>query len=739
MDPNRDFTMRDSLGRIALFALAVAMPRPSWAEIPAGPDVPTNRSYLEKQTQFLTRVILEPYQAKRAASDAATTDNDPAELFLKQWIEGFARGYEQPDVEPMLPLAKQAIEAGCNDAMFAYCFGRVLQYQGKAEESAKYLNVALDNLKSEGYDVSFCAAAARHLGAMLTELKRRDEATELVDRELEYLARTVADGPYLPDEQRQLYNQLSPALEKYSIEKLQPVVERINTHLYPWLRQMASARLETRLAWKARGGGWAGEVTEEGWKGFEKHMVAARDRLNEAWNLNPEWPESAASMIAVAMAGHAAPEETPRFWFDRAVTAEFDHIPAYNALLWSLMPRWGGSHEQLYALGRECLDTRRFDTHVPFVYMQAFELIVKDIGSTFDYYKTPGVYEDLQTLADGYLAAPSMTGHHEWYRAFKVAAAVRCERWEEARQFLESVKGEPDETAFTRFGLKSADVLGEIYARSGELAGGTAEAEQLAAAGKIVEAKAKYEDLALKAGDRKRVTTYFRGRLRGLEFDDLFIKGEWTALTLDEQLTGWRNLGGKWTVDGEGRLLAEPQENGLRLVYDKKLGPRFELRGKVAFVKRPYGKANIGVYFGQPNGLMSNSLRLFIDGDYAALLRREETVAQNPVNVEDANTFRIVRWDNTISAYVNDKRVADAVEIQSDGPLETEVVALGGNYWYDGPVLRYEGLEVRKLEKPPEGMVAAVPAEEVSEAGNGEKEDETEGADDETVPLEPEP
>ncbi|MCI0332319.1 MAG: hypothetical protein L0228_03715 [Planctomycetes bacterium] len=721
--------MRGSLCRIAVVVLAIAVSRLVWAEIPAGPDVPTNRSYLEKQTQFLTRVILEPYQMKRAASDAATADNDPAEQFLRLWIEGFARGYEEPKVEPMLPLAKQAIDAGCDDPMFAYCYGRVLQYQGKAEESAKYLKVALDNLESEGYEVPYCAAAARHLGAMLTELNRREEAVELVDRELEYLARTVADGPYLPDEQRQMYNQLSPALEKYSIEKLQPLVERINTHLYPWLWQMASARLETRLAWKARGGGWANEVTEEGWKGFERHMAAARDHLSEAWNLNPEWPESAASMIGVAMAGHAAPEETPRFWFDRAVTAELDHIPAYNALLWSLMPRWGGSHQQLYALGRECLDTGRFDTHVPFVYIQAFDHIVKDIGSTFDYYKTPGVYEDLQTLADGYLGEPSMAGHDDWYRAFKVAAAVRCERWEDARQFLESVKGEPDETAFARFGLKSADVLGEIYARSGELAGGTAEAEQLAAAGKFDEAKAKYEDLTLKAGDRRQVTTYFRGRLRGLEFDDQFGKGEWTALPLDEQLSGWRNLGGKWSVDNDGRLIAEPQENGLRLVHDKQLGPRFELRGKVAFVKRPYGKANIGVYFGQPNGRMSNSLRLFFDGDYAALLRREETVAQNPVNVEDANTFHIERWDNTISAYVNDKRVADAIEIEADGPLETEVVALGGNYWYDGPMLRYEGLEVRKLEKPPEGMVAKVEAEKDSEAGDGEKVDEAEGAD----------
>jgi hypothetical protein len=74
-----------------------------------------------------------------------------------------------------------------------------------------------------------------------------------------------------------------------------------------------------------------------------------------------------------------------------------------------------------------------------------------------------------------------------------------------------------------------------------------------------------------------------------------------------------------------------------------------------------------------------------------------------------------------INAFVNDKRVADAVEIDSNGPAESEVFALGGNYWYDGPVLRFEGLEIRKLDKPPEGITAkAEVREEDAEAEQAE-------------------
>jgi hypothetical protein len=372
------------------------------------------------------------------------------------------------------------------------------------------------------------------------------------------------------------------------------------------------------------------------------------------------------------------------------------------------MPRWGGSHQQLYALGRECLDTGRFDTRVPYVYVQAFDHIVGDIGSTFDYYKTPGVYEDLQTLADGYLSEPSMKSTHDWYRAFKVAAAVRCERWEEARQFLDQIQEKPDENAFTRFGLRSAEVLGEVYARSAEFADATAAADELAANGKFEEAKAKFEDLATKTGDRQEVTTYFRGRLREVEFDDEFAKAGWTNLLLDDRLTGWRTQGGKWTVDTDGRLIAKPQRDGLRLAYDKKLGTRFELRGRVTLVERPYNQSNIGVYFGQAGGAMTHALLIYFDEDFASLFKQNEMITRNPVKVGNVNNFRIERWDNTINAFVNDKRVVDAVEIETGGPAESEVFALGGNYWYEGPVLRFEGLEVRKLEKPPEGIAVKI-------------------------------
>jgi hypothetical protein len=384
---------------VAVFLWAVlTLWQTTSAEIPARPDVPTSKIFKEQHSRHLECTLLEPYRVKRDEQKKVANDDDPADKFMRLYISLAEKQW--PELEPLENQAKLAVDAGATDPMFSYCYGRILEHHGKLEESVKYLHAGLDGLETQGYDDSFSASAARHLRLVLLALKRNEEANPLAEREIAYLTKTVADGPYLPEEQRQLYDHVAKTIDQYPIEAVQPIVEAINQHLYPWVYEMASGQLETRRAWQARGGGWAANVTEEGWKGFEQHMVAARDHLTEAWTLNPEWPEPASKMIGVVMAGHGAPDDSERLWFDRAVAAEFDYLPAYQAMLWSLMPRWGGSHQELYALGRECLDTRRFDTSVPLVYMQAFNHIVTDIGSTYDYYKTPGVYEYLQTLAD---------------------------------------------------------------------------------------------------------------------------------------------------------------------------------------------------------------------------------------------------------------------------------------------------------------------------------------------------
>ena len=380
------------------------------------------------------------------------------------------------------------------------------------------------------------------------------------------------------------------------------------------------------------------------------------------------------------------------------------------------MPRWGGSHQQLYAFGRECLDTGRFDTNVPYYFLVAFEYIVRDIGANLDFYQTPGVYENLEAMADGYLAEPKKKWSHAWYRGLKVAATARCGKWKDARRFLESMnKDEPHENAFTRLGLKRDEAIGEIYARTGDLAVQNAKAEELAQAGSYDEAKAIYQELAKKTAEEKRVAQFFGNCVRGVEFDQSYAANKWTALPLDETLNDWRNMGGKWSVDKDGQLVGEALNNGLKLTFQRKLGVRFEFRGKVVLETKDRLPCNVGVYFGQENGLAPNSFRLFGHEGYAAVLKHEQPMERKDVAIEPTDTFRIIRWDNRVTGYLNDELIASAVEIEPYGPPATEVISLGGYYWYPGPIFRFTDLEVRKLETPPDTETAESPAAEATE------------------------
>src|SRR5438552_1408112 len=107
----------------------------------------------------------------------------------------------------------------------------------------------------------------------------------------------------------------------------------------PWMLNLIGGVYHIQAAWAARGRGFADTVTPEGCQGFGRHLAAARQCLNKAMALEPKFPEAAAYMIEVSMGQDDGQE---RIWFDRAVAAQIDYLPAYQYLRWALRPRWGG-------------------------------------------------------------------------------------------------------------------------------------------------------------------------------------------------------------------------------------------------------------------------------------------------------------------------------------------------------------------------------------------------------------
>jgi hypothetical protein len=192
-------------------------------------------------------------------------------------------------------------------------------------------------------------------------------------------------------------------------------------------------------AWKARGDGYAPEVTPEGWKGFAEHLAQARVHLVKSWNLQPAVPRAATLMIKVAM-GEEEKIDSMRMWFDRNAAAQLDFVPAYANMRWGLRPRWRGSLEQMVSFGEECARTGRYDTPVPYEYVLVMKDVTTDLNDRGAVFAQPQVNEKLLTVLNAYIDKP---GHFQlntpYIHAMAAIVAYRGGKKAEAKQHMEAI------------------------------------------------------------------------------------------------------------------------------------------------------------------------------------------------------------------------------------------------------------------------------------------------------------
>lgn len=177
-----------------------------------------------------------------------------------------------------------------------------------------------------------------------------------------------------------------------------------------YVRLSLQGAIEIDIAWNERGGGWGNEVTEAGARGFSEHLALARKFLVKAQAAEPRCPFAASRLITVCR-GEGSGHREEREWFDRAFKATPDFNPAWHNLRQGWLPRWGGSHADILALGRLALATHRFDTEVPYEFIESYETIMQDLSSMEQplkpFLETPGLWEDILKLYNGYGAVKS--------------------------------------------------------------------------------------------------------------------------------------------------------------------------------------------------------------------------------------------------------------------------------------------------------------------------------------------
>ena len=189
-------------------------------------------------------------------------------------------------------------------------------------------------------------------------------------------------------------------------------------------------------AWDARGSGYANTVSAAGWIMFHDRLARAAAVLEKAWAAHPTDPGAPMLMMTIGM-GESWPAAKLDLWFHRAMTAHPDMTTTrYEGLgtpfddrVTPMMPKWGGSHEEMLAFGHHLLAGRNWRGLVPFQLAVIHEYIAADSAWPGAYWKQPEVWADMDKMTAGPLRIWPDDVTLQSTRAFY---AWRCGQWKVA-------------------------------------------------------------------------------------------------------------------------------------------------------------------------------------------------------------------------------------------------------------------------------------------------------------------
>lgn len=170
--------------------------------------------------------------------------------------------------------------------------------------------------------------------------------------------------------------------------------KHLHEHLYEdsHLADYLEGKFMVERAWDARGGGWVRSVTDEGWKLFKKRLQEAKKSYENA--LRKEqlfWPAYTA-LITVGM-GQSADYSTMEGYFDKSLEICPTNRTPYMRLIYAREPKWGGSVQQMFDIGRKAANTEYYKSDVPVL---LFDRVIN--GNSFKIKEKSGPYARRQFL-----------------------------------------------------------------------------------------------------------------------------------------------------------------------------------------------------------------------------------------------------------------------------------------------------------------------------------------------------
>ena len=612
--------------------------------------------------------------------------------------------------------------------------GRIVLKAGLTTDIVKnceMIQKAASGMKKYSLEARLFAAKAVHETVNEAQFRKAKRPLKIFNRHLDLLIEWMSKSKDPSEDlQRRMYEEgdwfvqqkftdrfdMLPAFK----EKLDAAKDKIS----PWVYDMLAAEWHYRQAWKSRGGGYASTVKKEGWVSFEKNVELAQEKAKRAYKLHPERPEAAAFMINIAKAGET--DESERTWFDRAVEAEFDYMPAYKSYLISLLPRWNGSHEAMIDFMIECTDTNRYDTRVPLRWTTCFSYIFNDAiidgekdplqQQPADYVRQFDVLPEIRSLSEKYQAyLRKHSGYSvfdtRFFRATEFSVAYKLKQYTDAYEIYQKYNGDvlhpyisPDTGISGKLSVAhmlaangaAADDIEYIEEQTHAFAGRDRTAEECDELLDEIEAAAAKNDLP-------GAELYFEVKREFVKREIEFHRGKWVNLEFTPELYHWGDFGGRFDVKSPTTLVATSSSQQIQYVaYNGTFPTPYEVELTVKGIDCFYWSKHLpaGIVCGRMQGTRTGRF-FWVDTltHQSGCTEPGYGTAGYPIGEDESVRLKIKVFDGYYEMF-------DGVEFQSSEVKGFKPGRLGVGVlpWrFISGKVEYSDFRVRKLEysKPP--------------------------------------
>lgn len=543
---------------------------PLFAPITVSPEARTWRDVQAVHHAWAQRMLLTPFRARALGKPWVRE----AMIFAEKAVDYLAPSPEQTSPPEALYRASQKlVEDGCRDPLIILLNSILYELHEDTDGDSSYLRDALAAARKFEGPKALAWLIARDIAASRITPKGED-----FDTAKEWAADlggvVVADGSYQPDEEPLFLVHLFRHEDAHFADiRARLMTMALSVKTEGWLKEMLLGRAE-----------WAGVNTrtiieeEDDYpakKAALSRLEKARASFERAWKMRPDRPESAAMMVDVAFYRNPKGHED-RVWFDRAISVQFDYLPAYFKMLDHFFPGRGGSVEMMLGFGEACLTTGRYDTRVPEIYRAAVTQASHVVGDWRELYHSPEVSKHLLEVSKAVVDAPTRQQARKRNLDFFAVNAYLAGETELAASLRRESREPLCRAAENK--LRSYNIYDfESMMKGSDADAATLQAKalQLQAAGSLAAAQRLFEEAVPKAAGH--LGWVLQWQAGNIDFQRRLAEGDWVALPEDRTVRAWWGM--PWALP-KNRSGLSPNLPMYQVAHDYAPGERFEVRGQ---------------------------------------------------------------------------------------------------------------------------------------------------------------